>query len=76
MSDQANSWTVGELDQMKLVYLSMKLGDTSGYVKYFTQSLREKVDRIGDPYASSSPQDEGPVVRAPPHHASGHPKQR
>jgi hypothetical protein len=49
----AEQWTDTELNQLKRVYMATQLSDYAGVIKYYTDELRQKVDRLGNPYSPS-----------------------
>ena len=47
-------WTDTELNQLKIVYMAFQLSDYAGVSKYYTDELRQKVARLGNPYSPPS----------------------
>ncbi len=52
-SNATEQWTDTELSQLKRVYMATQLSDYAGVIKYYTVELRQKVDRLGNPYNPS-----------------------
>jgi len=47
-------WTDTERNQLKIVHMAIQLGDYAGVSKYYTDELRQKVARLGNPYSPPS----------------------